>query len=160
MPPLGFTMPVHVRVPEPDPANYGLWALVLRDYTEQLYDLHEAFQDLPYCPTLCNTLDRMWGHHGSLTRAEYTRLFHVIVAFMDDGLEGHSLARPHLRVLPDCALLQQAWPADLDFHNAEHRAEFRLRWLRWHAGLEVGGQFPWAARAVAAQAAPEPSQGA
>lgn len=158
MPPLGPTLPVHVRVPEPDPSNYYLWKLVEHTYLEMLNDLREEFEELPYCPTLCNTLDRMWGHHGSLTRAEYTRLFHVIVAFMDDGLEGHSLARPHLRVLPDCALLQQAWPSDLSCLDAEHRAEFRLRWLRWHAGLEVGGQFPWAARAVAAQPAPESSQ--
>jgi len=158
MPPLGNTLPVHVRVPEPDPSNYSLWKLVLHRYTERIYDLRDELRELPYCPTVCNVLKWVWGQQGELTQAEYTRLFHVIIAFMDDGLEGHQVSSAHLRTLTECAQLQQAWPSDLNYHAAKHRAEFRLRWLRWHAGLEIGGQFPWAARVLADPPAPEPSQ--
>lgn len=129
MPPLGFTLPVHVRVPEPNPDNVRLWRRVLASY-HSFTPGYNAF--------LCDHLSTC-NRDGVISWPERCVLMDEVRLFMSPPLSGRMAAF----TLVEAARWAGAFPSDLDPVQSVDCVEFRLRWLRWRAGL-THRALPWA----------------
>lgn len=121
------------RVPAPNPDNASAWEVVL-DHYNRAYETQGA----EGCAWLCPLLERLCDE-DLLSVREYHNLQRELNLF--------------LRLVPECYYLcsvaraMGVYPYDLALCNwpplSDH-FEFRKRFIRWRAGLEIGGVLPWA----------------
>lgn len=110
----------------PDAELQRLWGLVLVEFNKQ------AAERYPNCPALCYVMQDM-RHARTITAEGHGALIRDLHPFLQCRGFLHS-----------AAIDTGAWPPDLYSENSLHRAEFRRRFVRWRAGLEIGGPLPWA----------------
>lgn len=125
--------PDTVRAIRPNPDNAKAWAHVLR-----AMDLDEPNGPGPLA-YICNALTRALKLR-LISGEEHDRLLDELGVFLAPPLSGYAPAE----VLTHAAWSGGYWPDDLHFNSKLDCRELRLRWLRWRAGLEIGGPLPWA----------------
>ena len=123
------------RVPAPNPDNASAWRTVLMHYLHRVTvmgDITHAW----ICPAIdeCRVSRRIPAAEAAALEAE---------------LDGFLLVPSGCRegFLPIAAYRHGAWPSDLSRgigSDRDSRVEFRLRFLRWRAGLDPQGELPWA----------------
>ena len=121
------------RAPLPIPDNASAWAHVLR-----AMDLDEPNGPGPLQYT-CNALTRALKLR-LISGEEHDRLLDELGVFLAPPLSGYDPAE----VLTHAARSGGYWPDDLHANSKLDCRELRLRFIRWRAGLPIGGPLPWA----------------
>jgi len=118
------------RVPAPNPDNAAAWERVLHFLQESIAEMMPAY--------LCIVLE-VAGDRGLITQDEEIALRQELEWFL--SLPGRMDEKHPLR----CGFITRAadrvgaWPNDTNSGD-----EFRVRFVRWRAGLTTDGDFPWA----------------